>query len=45
MKEVAPDSLLCLENANEAGMYTDYAADTYWNQRFLKAIEAFMDGR
>ena len=45
MKEVAPDSLLCLENANEAGMYTDYAADTYWNQRFLKAIEAFMDGK
>ena len=45
MKEVAPDSLLCLENANEAGMYTDYAADTYWNQRFLKAVEAFMDGK
>ncbi len=45
MKEVAPDSLLCLENANEAGMYTNYAADTYWNQRFLKAVEAFMDGK
>ena len=44
LKEVAPDSLLCLENANEAGMYTDYAADTYWNQRFLKSVEAFMDG-
>ena len=44
LKDVAPDSLLCLENANEAGMYTDYAADTYWNQRFLSAVKAFING-
>ena len=44
LKDVAPDSLLCLENANEARMYTDYAADTYWNQRFLSAVKAFING-
>ena len=41
MKEVAPDSLLCIENASASTMYTDYAADTYWSQEFLAGVRNF----
>ena len=41
MKQVAPDSLLCIENASAPTMYTDYAADTYWSQEFLAGIQRF----
>ena len=41
MKQVAPDSLLCIENASASTMYTDYAADTYWSQEFLAGIRRF----
>ncbi len=41
MKEVAPDSLLCIENASASTMYTDYAADTYWSQEFLAGVRRF----
>ena len=41
MKEVAPDSLLCIENASASTMYTDYAADTYWSQEFLAGVRSF----
>ena len=44
MKSVAPDSLLCIENASASTMYTDYAADTYWSQEFLAGVQKFASG-